>query len=178
MSQQQILALYETEPIGVGGKQEAVNVFYFCSNPCREQFKATRNPADRPLRPGLSPDAIEDTVCDHCDRLVAKDFYLNLPVCCAVAVRGETNVFDGQIVECSRCQRAIIYHVATGWVRHWKPCDRCDKPTSIERHNQAEPPEGEYCQRCGNWSCPDCIGNYDSSYEGNLCLTCSSRKES
>lgn len=155
-SNTEILALYETEPIGVSGEHEAVNVFYFCEEACRELFIKLRNPDDKPLKSGTSTDWEEGTACDQCDRLAEKDFHLNLPVCCAAAIRADANASEGKVVECLRCQRGMVYHLTTGWTRYWKPCDLCAKATSFERNNEAEPPEASFCQNCGNWTCPDC----------------------
>lgn len=36
-------------------------------------------------------------------------------------------------------------------------CQVCGKPTSFERTQNDQPPEGDKCDRCGAWLCIDCI---------------------
>lgn len=37
-------------------------------------------------------------------------------------------------------------------------CEDCGAPTSFERRNPLiEPPEGEICEQCQRWVCPDCV---------------------
>lgn len=56
------LAVFEVEPIGVGGALEANGrVYYFCSDHCREEFMAGL--PDEEYHRGDSPDAIDGTVC-------------------------------------------------------------------------------------------------------------------
>lgn len=35
-------------------------------------------------------------------------------------------------------------------------CEECHAPTSFERTDKAQPPEGEVCEQCGAWVCPNC----------------------
>lgn len=180
-----LLALYEQEPIGLDGALEATNVFYFCCDACRQQFINNRNPSDKPLESGVSSDFESGTVCDQCDRPAETDqhFANQVRICCGEAIRSEQarrnaevveTSLEGVVIECPHCQRGMIYHLATGWRRYWKPCDLCENDTSFERHNQAEPPEGHFCQDCGNWICPDCEGGYRTDGEGArmVCQRC------
>lgn len=35
-------------------------------------------------------------------------------------------------------------------------CQECGTPTSFERRDLSQPPEGEVCDQCGEWICPNC----------------------
>ena len=60
-----ILVSFELEPIGADGELEANGrVYYFCSAACRSSFDGSGLPGV--LQDGVSPDAIEGTVCDQC----------------------------------------------------------------------------------------------------------------
>lgn len=37
-------------------------------------------------------------------------------------------------------------------------CENCGTPTSFERRDPvSQPPEGEVCEQCQMWLCPDCV---------------------
>lgn len=57
------LALFTVEPIGVDGQNEAVNVYHFDSDFCRQKFF---NSHEDDYLFGDSPDWIDGTVCDYC----------------------------------------------------------------------------------------------------------------
>jgi hypothetical protein len=57
----QTLALYELEPIGVGGALEAVATHWFCSETCRSSFTC-----DGPTANGTNNEWMDGTVCDSC----------------------------------------------------------------------------------------------------------------
>lgn len=61
-----ILTIYELEPIGEGNALEATGrVYHFCSDLCREIY-ATEQLRGVDFKTGDSPDAIKGTVCDEC----------------------------------------------------------------------------------------------------------------
>jgi len=54
-------------------------------------------------------------------------------------------------------------------------CSLCGKPTSWERENIDQPPEGEVCSICGSWVCPDCVNwSFLSKEHDIICKPCSS----
>jgi hypothetical protein len=57
------LAIYELDSIGVNGALEAVAVYHFCSEDCRQAFRRT---LWEPTSLGVSSDFIDGTVCDKC----------------------------------------------------------------------------------------------------------------
>lgn len=64
-------ALAEMEPIGVGGKLEAVAVYHFCSTECREYYRM--NLDARPSATGTydeiaDPSSVAGEVCEACGR--------------------------------------------------------------------------------------------------------------
>lgn len=101
----------------------------------------------------------------------------SLPACCNATIDSHATVklSDGesQPVECSQCHRAVIFNIVEGWTRYWKPCDVCHKPTSHERRNESEPPEGAFCPNCGNWICPNCQYQDDADKNRTICGPCS-----
>ena len=52
-------------------------------------------------------------------------------------------------------------------------CGRCGASICFERFDARLPPEGERCEGCGRWVCPDCFG-----HAAGGCLDCpADRKE-
>ena len=49
-------------------------------------------------------------------------------------------------------------------------CAHCGKPTSFERWGKEQPPEGEICQVCGDWVCPECVEYLDTTPICKKCL--------
>ena len=57
------LALYEVEPIGLGGALEATTTYWFCSEECRQQFEC-----ESLTQPGENNEYEPGTVCDECGK--------------------------------------------------------------------------------------------------------------
>lgn len=57
-------ALFKTEPIGVCGALEATEVYRFCSDHCREEFRSGLS--DDEFIYGEDQDYLDGQVCDEC----------------------------------------------------------------------------------------------------------------
>jgi hypothetical protein len=59
--------IYEMEPIGVDGADEATGVRFYCSDACRITASVKRREeSDEPIQFGYSADLITGQVCDEC----------------------------------------------------------------------------------------------------------------
>ena len=53
-----------------------------------------------------------------------------------------------------------------------KKCSLCGSPTSWERESEEQPPEGEVCDVCSGWVCPDCVDWAHMSKTGSVEAIC------
>lgn len=53
-----------------------------------------------------------------------------------------------------------------------RPCEICGAPTTFERCEEGDPPEGEVCSKCDSWVCSNCINYAASGDHGYICILC------
>jgi len=67
-------------------------------------------------------------------------------------------------------------HHSENDLKYWQKCRLCGSPTSYERENEDQPPEGEVCSVCSEWVCSNCVDwSFTSDEYDIVCKPCSQR---